>query len=159
MTARIHSLLPKIAIAAAALALVVIPTALYVHIAYKYDVPRGTDVFRIVTGRWTVVGRAGSCDTNTATLRFTPDHADLILVRSIPVREPDGTLDSITRYPVIGHTLHSIQVVRRGETRINADSTPVTWTLVLRSPDTYTWRRSDWPPIMPVPSYRRCPNL
>jgi len=158
MTARIHSLLPQIAIVIGMLALVVVPITLYHRMRREYDVPRGTDVFRVVAGRWTTVGRTGSCDTNTTTLRFTPDNGDLILVRSRPVRSTDGGLDSVFRYPVVGHTLHSIQVVRRNETSLNADSTPVTWTLLLQSRDTYTWRRSDWLSLRPSPSYRRCPG-
>ncbi|HET9708079.1 MAG TPA: hypothetical protein VFP39_07230 [Gemmatimonadales bacterium] len=158
MTARIHSLLPKIAIVVTFLMLIVLPGVFYHHLTYTYNVPRGADVFQTVAGRWTMVGRSGSCDTNSVTLRFTPDHADMILTRSHPVRGPDGSLDSVSRYPVIGHTLHSIQVVRRGETSLNPDSTPVIWTLVLRSPDRYTWHRSDWLPIWFTPELRRCPG-
>jgi len=158
MTGRIHSLLPQIAIAIGMLALVVVPITLHHRMSSEYNVPRGTDVFRVVAGRWTLVGSAGSCDTNTTTLRFTPDDGDLILVRSRPVRRSDGNLDSVFHYPVVGHTLHSIQVVRRNETSLNADSTPVTWTLLLQSRDTYTWRRSDWLPLTPSPHFRRCPG-
>ena len=158
MPSRIHSLLPQMAIGVAVLVLVGLPFVLYHRFAHTYSIPLGADVFEAVTGRWTVAGPGGDCDTNAITVGFTPDHADMILVRSHPVHEPDGTVDSVSRYPVLGHTLHSIQVVRRGERLLNADSTPVVWTLVLRSPDTYAWHRSDWLPLRFAPDLRRCPS-
>lgn len=158
MASRIHSLLPRFAIAAGLLGLVVAPAVVYRRFVHAYDVPAGSDIFEVVQGKWALLGSAGSCDTNAVTIRFTRDHADLILQSPHPLRGTDEVVDSITRYPLLGHTRHSIRVVRRGETRLGADGTPVVWDLVLRSPNSYSWHRSDWLPITFTRELQRCPG-
>jgi hypothetical protein len=91
-------------------------------------------------------------------VRFTPDHAGLILVHPHPAPKIDGRVDSLARYSRLGHTRHSIDVVRRGETDLNADSTPIVWDLMLRSPNTYAWHRSDWRSTAFTHELRRCPS-
>lgn len=158
MASSIHSLIPKLAIVVVPLGLGVASYAVYRRLVHTWDVPNGTDIFQVVEGKWALPGRAGNCDTNAVTIRFTPDHADMILISPHLVRRDDGELDSIVRFPLLGHTRHSIRVVRRGETRLGADGTPVVWDLVLRSPDTYSWHRSDWLPITFTRQHQRCPG-
>jgi hypothetical protein len=159
MASSIHSLIPRLAIVVVPVALVVGAYAAYRQLVHAYDVPDGSDIFQVVEGRWALPGPAGNCDTNAVTIRFTADHADMILISPHPMRRDGGELDSMARFPLLGHTRHSIRVVRRGETRLGADGTPVVWDLVLRSPDTYSWHRSDWLPIAFTREHQRCPAL
>jgi len=157
MASRIHSVLPRLSFALAPLALSVVLYAMYRRFARTYDVPNGTDIFQVVEGKWTYSGSTGNCDTNAVTVRFTPKHSDMILLPFRSVRRTEGTVDSISRWSLLGHTRHSIQVVRPGETHLTGDSTPVVWDLVLRSPNTYVWHRSDWLPIQFTHELQRCP--
>jgi len=158
MASRIHSLLPQLAMALVPLALVAISWAGYRRLVRTYDVPNDTNIFQAVEGKWTLSGASGNCDTNWMTVHFTPDHADMLLLRPQSTSQSGGRRDSLSRYPLLGHTRHSIQVVRRGETSLNTDSTPVVWDLILRSPNTYAWHRSDWLPITFTHDLRRCPT-
>jgi hypothetical protein len=157
MASRIHSLIPKLAIALGLLALGVVPYGIYRWVGRTYDVPNDSDIFQALQGTWTLSGPAGNCDTSSVTIGFTPDRADMILVSHYRVRGGEAGADSLARYPLLGHTPHSIRIVRPGETDLAADGTPVMWELVLRSPNTYAWHRADWPPIRFTHDLRRCP--
>lgn len=157
MASPIHSILPRLAMVVMPLLLGGISYAVYHRLARRYDVPNGSDIFRAVEGKWAQSGLRGNCDTNWVTLRFTPNHAELMLAYPHPTLREDGKLDSIFRYPLLGHTRHSLRVVRRNETILNPDSTPVVWELMLRSPNTYAWHRSDWLPVMFTQAFKRCP--
>jgi hypothetical protein len=100
-----------------------------------------------MTGHWSRADTSDDCDTSAISSRFTPHPADMILTDS---RTPHGGAEDIARHPVLGHTRHAGQVVRRGEMQLNADSAPDVWTLVLRSPDRFAWHRSDWLAISSV---------
>jgi hypothetical protein len=158
MASGIHSLVPKLAFAFTPLAMALSVYAFYRWRLRSYDVPSGTDIFDVVEGRWAFSGATSNCDSEAVTVSFTSNHRDMVLVWPAAMLGPATTHDSIGRYPVLGHTRHSIRIVRRGETVLASDSTPVIWDLTLRSPHTYVWHRSDWLPVSFTREYERCPR-
>lgn len=156
MKTDIHSLLPKLAIAASPVLLAAIGYLGYRRLASTYDVPDTTDVFQTVQGRWTWNPTAVNCSTNFFTVRFTPDHSDMLLIGHRHERGVKSEDDSVTRYAILGHTRHSIEVVRPGERDLTANGTPVVWDAVLRSPNAFAWQRGDWPAFEFSAPLHRC---
>jgi len=156
MGSSLHSMLPRMAIVLTPLTL-----GLAIYGGYRwrtrvYDVPRNTDIFTIVEGSWTYAGGEGDCTAKFLTISFTANHTDMVIERSPGYRGVDQMVAELDSYPLLGHTRHSIRVVRRGETELNADSTPVVWEVVLRSANKHTWRRSDWLPLQFTREMKRC---
>ena len=84
MASRIHSILPRVAMVVMPLLLGGIGYAVYHRLARRYDVPNGSDIFRAVEGKWAQSGSRGNCDTNWVAVRFTPNHAELMLAYPMP---------------------------------------------------------------------------
>ena len=158
MASGIHSTVPKLAFALTPLVLCLSVYSFYRWRIRSYDVPHEADIFNVVEGRWTFSGATGNCDSQAVTVSFTPNHRDMILAWPAAMLGPAATHDSIGHYPVLGHTRHSIRIVRPGETVLASDSTPVVWDLTLRSSRTYAWHRSDWLPVSFTRQYERCPK-
>ena len=155
MAPGIHSALPRLAIILTPLTLVVLVYVGYRWRTRTYDVPPETDIFAVVAGTWTTAD--GDCDTKKLTIGFPADHADMMITFSSGLRGQDGKGDSTWRYPLLGHTRHSLRVVRRGETTLDTDSTPVVWELTLRNANAFAWHRSDWRPLRFTRDMQRCP--
>jgi hypothetical protein len=152
----IHSVLPRLAIGLVPLVLGAGAYVGYRHLTHVYDVPRGADIFRVVEGKWARTLSAVECDSSFIAIRFTPSRGDMIVTRPHPVKTDAGLVDTVTRYPVLGHTRHSIRVASRGETVMGPDGVPVVWDLMLRSPNSYVWHRSDWVSIQFSTRFHRC---
>jgi len=143
MASRIHSLLPRIAIAS------VLPLLAVLVLAYRwyrrpYVVPEGTEIFDVVQGRWAWSGGDESCDTEWHVIAFSADQRVMMITNSKPYEGADGKLDSVAVYDIQAHTTSWIRGAIRGETRLTADGKPVVWDLVLRTRDRYVWHRTDW---------------
>lgn len=158
MATSIHSILPKLAMALTPLLLGGLLYGGYRWRTRTYDVPANTDIFTLVTGTWTPAGMKRDCDSNTFTIQFTPDRADMIITYSAAMLGTETKRDSTGHYPLLGHTSHSIRVIRPGETALNPDSTPVVWDLTLRNANTFAWHRSDWLSIQFTRDLIRCPD-
>lgn len=156
MPARIHAILPRIALALGPL-LILVGSVAYYRYARSYVVPAGTDIFAVVQGTWAWTTAGDQCITNPHTISFTPDHTGMIITAAHPYRRPDGRLDSVAFYDIQAHTASWIRGAIRGETRQTEDGRPVVWDLVLTSPDRYVWHRTDWLAGMHTREIRRCP--
>lgn len=157
MTSRIHSLLPRVALAIG-LALPVVAYFLFRSFTRTYDTPAGTDVFALAQGTWAWTTADSNCRTDPERISFTPDRKGMIITAR-PWKQEDGTLDSVAYYDILRVTRNSIRGAIRGETRLTADSHPVVWDLVLRSPDRFAWHRTDWASWETTRDLRRCPAL
>ena len=120
-----------------------------------YEVPAGTDIFSVVEGTWDWAGRSETCKDNPHTISFSPDRATMILTFVKPL---EGDTSRDTRYELREVTSSSIRGFITDETRRTNDGELVVWDLVLMSPDSYGWHRTDWLPGMYTPEVVRCPG-
>jgi hypothetical protein len=157
VASRIHSLLPRLAIAVA-LPGVALLVAVYVWSTRPYVVPAGGDIFAVVQGRWAWTTKVGGCTNDWHRISFAPDHTVMTIASSKPYKTADGTFDSVAVYDVLAHTQSWIRGAIRGETRLTPDGRPVVWDLVLRSPDRYAWHRTDWALGGYTMEIKRCPE-
>lgn len=157
MTSRIHSILPRLAYASLLL-VPIVGIALYRSYTRTYEIPPGKDIFAVVQGTWAWTTSDSNCVTDPHRISFTPDHTGMLITLAHPYKRADGTLHSVAYYDILRVTRSSIRGAIRGETRLTADSQPVVWDLVLRSPDRYTWHRTDWARWEHTQDIRRCPE-
>lgn len=155
MTSRIHAILPRLAI------LLVVPMVWVAAAAYRRFVngyvPKGTDIFGAVEGRWAWSIRPNGCGNDWHRISFSPDRQVMTITTSKPYEGDDGKLDSVAVYDIIDYTPSSIRGAIRGETRLTPDGKPVVWDLVLRGPDKYVWHRTDWFRGAFTAAIERCP--
>ena len=143
MPSSIHSFLPRLALIAAPL---VVGATVYavISLTRPYDVPAETDIFQVVTGKWAWTGPANPCDSDPHTIAFSSDRTEMLITHAQAFRGADGQFDSVTHYKILAHTRGWIRGAIPGETRLTDQGNPVIWDLVLRSPNTYAWHRTDW---------------
>jgi hypothetical protein len=56
----------------------------------------------------------------------------------------DGQPPAAANYSVIDESANYLRMSMKGETRLDPAGNAVVWDLVLLSPDSYCWHRSDW---------------
>ena len=142
VVSRIHSILPRVALALA------VPGAVAVFFAYRsytqpYTPPDGNP-FAVAEGRWAWTTTAGGCGNDWHRITFSPDRSVMTITSSKPYKLADGTLDSVAVYDIQASGPGWIRGAIRGETRKTPDGRLVVWDLVLRSPNRYAWHRTDW---------------
>jgi hypothetical protein len=155
VTARIHSILPRVALAFG-LFLPVAGVLLYRSLTKVYEPPPGTEIFALVQGTWAWTTSDSSCVTDPEAISFTPDRNGMIIALAHPYKLSDGSFDSVAYYDIQEVTRSSIRAAIRGETRLTADSQPVVWDLVVKSPDRFAWHRTDWARWARTRDLRRC---
>ncbi len=155
MASRIHSIVPRVAVAVAPV-LALAAVSAYLRYTRPYEVPAGRDIFGLVQGTWAWTTADSNCATDPHRITFTPDHRGMIITAAHPYRRPDGQLDSVAYYDILAYSRGWIRGAIRGETRLTADGRPVVWDLVLRSPDRYAWHRTDWFRDAYTREIRRC---
>ena len=156
-TIRFHSMLAKGAFVVA-LVIGALLAAVFVRYSQTFNVPDDVEIFDVVEGTWAWADADSNCATNSHTIRFTPDHGEMVITSARPYERADGKMDSIARYQIISQTRDRIRGAIYGETRLTADGRPVVWDLVLRSPDRYVWHRTDWPAFGFTGEVHRCPR-
>jgi hypothetical protein len=125
---------------------------------HPYDVPEGSDIFQVVTGSWAWEDKTGACGRYPHTIQFSPDHALMLIAHSNPIKDSTGAKPEVTEYEIREHDRRHIRGFIRGEKRTTSSGKPVVWDLVLMSPDTYRWHRTDWfSPWAYTGQVRRCP--
>jgi hypothetical protein len=155
MVSRIHSILPRLALAT----LPLFPIAMllfYRSLTKAYAVPPGEDIFALVTGTWAWPPSDSNCLTDSHRIAFTPDHKVMTITAARPYKLDNGTLDSVAYYDILQVTRSSIRGAIRGETRRTDAGVPVVWDLVLKDRDRYTWHRTDWANGGHTAVLRRC---
>jgi hypothetical protein len=105
-----------------------------------YEVAAGADVSTTVAGTWDWAGRPGTCTDNPHTISFSADRSTMILRFAKPMS--DGHIEA--RYDVHRMNRSGVRGAIEGETRRTPSGQPVVWDLVLMSPDSYRWHRTDW---------------
>lgn len=156
MSSRIHSVIPRVAIGIGLLAPVV-GGAAYLRYTRPYEPAADTDIFSVVEGKWAWTTSDSGCTSEWHRIAFTSDRGVMTIAASQPYEGADGKLDSIAVYDILSHTQSSIRGAIRGETRLTDDGVPVVWDLVLRSPNSYAWHRTDWFRGALTPEVERCP--
>ena len=156
MSSRIHSILPRVALASG-LAIPILGVLVYRAFTTTFTPPPGTDVFTLAEGTWAWTTADSNCRTDPERITFTADRKGMIITLARPYKLADGTLDSVAYYDILDVTPNSIRGAIRGETRLTADSQPVVWDLVIKSPSRFAWHRTDWSRWMTTRELRRCP--
>lgn len=111
-------------------------------------------VFALIAGTWDWAGKPGTCRDNPHTLRFTPDGRYMLLTFAHPVDSATGQRE--VRYALKGHTERSVRAQIVDEPRRTPTGAVVVWDLVLFSPSSYRWHRTDWAEGAFTPEVIRC---
>jgi len=142
VVSRIHSIIPRIALALA------VPAVAAVIVVYRSFTrpyaPPGSDVFAMAAGRWAWTTRDSGCTNDWHRIAFSPDHSVMTITSSKEYKQADGTWDSVAVYDIRGSGPGWIRGAIRGEMRKTPDGRLVVWDLVFRSPNRYAWHRTDW---------------
>jgi hypothetical protein len=109
------------------------------------------DVFGRVAGTWRWEYRADDCQENPHTISFSEDRRFMIL--SYPLSKDTHTV----RYEILAIGPSAIRGKMLGETRTTPAGQTVVWDLVLVTPDSYCWHRTDWAPDGCTRLNVRCP--
>ena len=154
MVSRIHSILPRVALALTVPGVVAV-TLVYRSYTRPYA-PPGDDPFVSAAGRWAWTTHDSGCINDWHRITFSPDRKVMTITNSKPYKLADGTLDSVAVYDIQASGPGWIRGAIRGETRKTPHGRLVVWDLVLRSPDRYAWHRTDWFRAGYTAEIRRC---
>ena len=95
----------------------------------------------IAAGTWGFGVEGASCDDNPHTIEFSADGQFMFLRYSQTV---DGEPPPVTKYELLGEGPGFMRMAMKGETRTTDEGEPVKWDMVLLTPDSYCWHRTDW---------------
>lgn len=123
-----------------------------------YEVPRETDVFAVAAGTWDWADAEGFCQKNPHTITFSPDRSVMALAHREAWTDSAGVAHRVAEYEIREHSRHHVRGFIRGETRRTEAGELVVWDLVLTSPDSYRWHRTDWPWGSYTNEVLRCPS-
>lgn len=126
----------------------------WAHRHRPYTLPQGEDLYATVSGDWDWNAGTGRCD-HPHEITFDSLHHVMMLTESFPFVDARGIPAQIVVYDITEHE-GAIRGQIRGETRLTSSGTPVAWDLVLRSHDSYQWRRTDLPPYAASATVERC---
>jgi len=104
------------------------------------------DIFSKVVGTWEWADRVGTAESNPHTIKFVDENKAAVFSLANPIKSQDGTTKRSYTYKVLYSGEHSITMFLDGETRKTDAGDLVIWVLMLKTPDVYCWRRTDWPP-------------
>lgn len=143
-----------------AVVLIGIPTALVVWggsvLGATHELESEEALVAAVTGRWAWSNQ--SCEEEWQDITFSPDWSEMHIAHPRSFVGADGVEDSITSYDVHEIGRDRVRGQIPGETRLNDAGEPVIWELVLRGPDRFAWRSTDWGPGRFTRDVRRCPE-
>lgn len=97
----------------------------------------------IASGQWGFEVEGASCEDNPHIISFSEDGSKMSLRYSVGL---DGDPPTAATYRVIAEGPGFLRMAMDGETRTTEAGVPVPWDLVLLSPDSYCWHRTDWQP-------------
>jgi hypothetical protein len=114
-------------------------------------------VFEVATGVWDWKTSKGFCEDNPHLISFSADQTVMTITSRRPWADTAAADDRIAVYDIMEHTSAYIRGALRGEDRLTDAGKPVVWDLVLTSPDSYAWHRTDWLLGMQTGDIKRCP--
>jgi hypothetical protein len=123
-----------------------------------YDVPSNRSIFDVVAGKWDWRGAEEHCIKDPHWVGFSADHKVMILTYKESWTDSLGAEHRSAEYDIQVVTTHHIRGLIRGETRLTEKGTPVVWDLVLTSPNSYRWHRTDWADGEYTKVVDRCPT-
>lgn len=121
-----------------------------------FELPSRDQMFTTLPGTWDWRSDSIPCGPMRHTISFTADHQLMVIRAVTPWTDSSGVKDSVAEYEIRRVTRSSIRAYIRGETRRTPGGRPVVWDLVLTSPDSYTWHRTDWLSWGQTGEIRRC---
>lgn len=95
----------------------------------------------IASGTWGFPVGGASCEDNPHTIEFTEDAERMILRYA---KGLEGNPPTEAKYRILGEGPGFMRMEIEGETRTTDEGIPVKWDMVLLSPDSYCWHRTDW---------------
>jgi hypothetical protein len=101
-------------------------------------------LFKTVAGKWGWKDSDTSgCGSNFHTISF-PNDKTMTLTFSKPFKSVTGAMTNVSTYDVLYAEGNKITTLIQGETRRTDAGDRVLWVLILKDPNTYAWRRTDW---------------
>lgn len=116
------------------------------------------EIFTHVAGTWDWKGADSLCVANPLTISFSTDRSVMYLAHRRPWTDSTGAEHRVAAYEIQSHSASQVRGRIRGETRLTDKGEPVVWDLVLTSPNTYAWHRTDWPDGGRTKEITRCPQ-
>ncbi len=120
--------------------------------AKPYEVKPPDDVFQVAAGTWGWGTGERACAKSPQRVTFTPDHS-VMLIES--ANDSGGM--TVTQYTLQWSSPSTIRGLITDETRLTPEGQPVVWDLVLMSPNTFRWHRTDWARGAFTGELTRCP--
>ena len=124
--------------------------------SYSAATPDG--IFEVASGVWDWSGGDSACVANPHLISFSADHQVMILTQRRPWTDSSGQEHRVAEYDIQSHSPSQIRGLIRGETRRTVAGLPVVWDLVLTSPNSYAWHRTDWFASGRTKEVKRCPK-
>lgn len=95
----------------------------------------------LTAGTWGLDIEGVRCEENPHTIEF-PDDGETMVLRY--AKGVDGEPPTVATYDLMGEGPGYMRMQMRGEARTTEAGDPVEWDMVLLSPDSYCWHRTDW---------------
>jgi len=115
-------------------------------------------VYSVAAGLWDWADADSFCVKNPHRIWFAPRQDSMYIYYARPWTDSAGTVDSGAVYELQGHSGSHLRGFIVDETRRTPAGELVVWDLVLTSPNSYAWHRSDWVAGSYTKPIRRCPQ-
>jgi hypothetical protein len=115
-------------------------------------------VFDLAAGVWDWQAADSFCVRNPHRVWFSPDRSHMYIYYTRPWTDSLGNSDSGAVYQIRQHSASHIRGFILDETRRTPTGELVVWDLVLTSPNSYAWHRTDWEPGAYTKPIDRCPE-
>jgi hypothetical protein len=119
--------------------------------------PQDRRIVDVLPGMWDWEQAPKRCQENPHSIAFAAAGTRM------EVRHPKGAVidkeppQVVTVYRVLSEKPYALRTQIVGETRKTDRGELVVWDLILLTPDSYCWRRTDWPPQGCTGRVLRCP--
>jgi hypothetical protein len=114
------------------------------------------EVFGIAAGVWDWHDADSFCVSNPHRIWFSTDRSRMYIYYTQPWTDSLGGTDSGAVYEIREHSASHIRGFILDETRRTPAGELVVWDLVLTSPNSYAWHRTDWEPGGLTKEINRC---
>ena len=112
--------------------------------AKPYAAASPDEVFSVAAGTWDWTAADSLCVKNPHTISFSSDRSKMFIAHRQPWTDSAKVSHRVSTYLLESHSASEIRGAIVGETRRTVAGEPVVWDLVLTSPSTYAWHRTDW---------------